>query len=117
MLSVVAERGEVAAMNSNEFLVIAGDAYQVAFLARVAPASRGSGYFTLVFLGSTQEVDRIRLPLEAGPASAGTLTTDAEGAFEVPLVDIPGTTLRLGIQVPAQGGVLPGFATFEIPAR
>jgi hypothetical protein len=117
MLSVVAERGEVAAINSNEFLVIAGEAYQVAFLARVAPASRGSGYFTLVFLGSTQEVDRIRLPLEAGPASAGTLTTDAEGAFEVPLVDIPGTTLRLGIQVPAQGGVLPGFATFEIPAR
>lgn len=117
MLRVVAEAGEIAAINSFDFPVTEGESYHVAFLARVAPASAGSGYFSLVFLGPTQEVERIRLPLEAGPAAEGNLTTDERGAFEVPLIDISGTTLRLVIQVPAQGGVLPGFATFEIPAR
>ena len=62
-------------------------------------------------------MDRIRLPLEAGPAAEGNLTTDEEGTFEVPLVDIPGTTLGLIVRVPAAVGVLPGFAAFEIPAR
>jgi len=117
MLRVVAEQGEVAAINSFDFPVSVGEVYRVTFLARVAPTSAGSGYFTLVFLGPSQEVARIRLPLEAGPAAEGTLTTDEDGAFEFPLVDTPGTTLRLVIQVPAEGGVLPGFAAFEIPAR
>ena len=53
MLRVVTEEGETAAINSSEFPVTAGEAYRVAFLARVAPASAGSGYFTLVFLGPT----------------------------------------------------------------
>ena len=81
----------------------------------IVPA--GATHATLVFLGPTQELERIRLPLDAGPASAGTLTTDAEGAFEVPLLVISGTTLSLIIQVPAQVEVLPGFATFDLPAR
>ena len=117
MVRVVAAQGEVAAINSSEFPVTSGEAYEFAFLARVAPASAGSGYFTLVFLGPAQEVDRIRLPLEAGPAAAGTLTTDENGAFEVPLLDISGMTLRLVIRLSAAGNVLPGFAEFEIPAR
>jgi hypothetical protein len=45
------------------------------------------------------------------------LISDEEGAFEIPLLDIAGTTLRLIVRVPAAGGVLPGLAAFEIPAR
>ncbi|MGH2621001.1 MAG: hypothetical protein ACRDHG_10595, partial [Anaerolineales bacterium] len=89
----------------------------VTFLARVGTTSAGSGYFTLVFLGQGQEVARIRLPLEAGAAAEGNVTSDAAGAFEIPLDYIPDTSLMLAIRVPAADAILPGFATFEIPAH
>jgi hypothetical protein len=48
-LSVGAGAGQEAAINSAKFPVTAGAAYTVTFVARVNPASAGSGYFSLIF--------------------------------------------------------------------
>jgi hypothetical protein len=81
-LHVTAQPGQTAAINSTNFDVIAGQPFTVTFVARVAPSSEGSGYFSLVFLGSDQEVQRFKIPLETKSVPLGEVTTEGGGTFE-----------------------------------
>jgi hypothetical protein len=83
-LHVTAGSGQVAAINSTAFPVDVRARFTVAFAARVSPASVGSGYFDLVFLGPEQEVARTTVKLAAASIALGRRTTSRLGRFAAP---------------------------------
>ena len=88
-LHVMAQPGQIANIDSTVFPVTAGAAYTATFVARVAPASEGSGYFSVFFLGAGQEISRVTIPLRAETVPAGEAITGEGGAFELELPDVP----------------------------
>jgi hypothetical protein len=93
-LHVTAQPGQTTAINSTNFNVIAGQPFAVTFVARVAPSSEGSGYFSLVFLGTDQEIQRFKIPLQTKSVQLGKVTTGGSGAFEFQVSAAPaGSTL------------------------
>ncbi len=88
-LHVTAQAGQTAGLNSTNFDVTAGQTFTVTFIARVAPSSEGSGYFSLVFLSSDQEIRRFRIPLRAETVSLGEAVTGGGGAFKFQVSDAP----------------------------
>ena len=86
---MTAAPGQVAAINSSDFPVTPGARFTVTFAARVSPASKGSGYFDVVFLGPSQEVWRGTVNLAAAQIALGKPTTNAQGAFSAPLPSLP----------------------------
>ena len=88
-LHVTAQPGQTAGLSSTSFAVTAGATFTATFVARVAPASEGSGYFSIFFLGSNEEVYRIRIPLRAEKVPLGEAVTGGSGAFKFQMPDAP----------------------------
>src|SRR6266498_469253 len=88
-LHVTAQPGQTAGINSTNFDVTAGQIFTVSFTARLSPSSEGSGYFSIVFLGSDQEIQRFRIPLRAETVPLGEAVTGGSGAFKFPVSDAP----------------------------
>jgi len=66
-LRVSAADGEDGGLNSALMPVTAGSLFTVTFTARVAPGTTGSGYFAVIFLDTSGEVQRLTVPLEPLP--------------------------------------------------
>jgi hypothetical protein len=81
-LHVRAQPGQDAAINSANFATTPGSPFTVTFVARVSSLSKGSGYFSVVFLNSSQELRRFRIPLEAAKVLLGEAITDQTGGFK-----------------------------------
>jgi hypothetical protein len=96
-LHVVAAAGQDAAANSPRFDVTAGAPYTVSFLARVAPASLGSGYFSIIFSDGGSEGSRDLVPLAAAAVPLGSTTTDDAGRYTlaVDLAAFPDAVVRV----------------------
>lgn len=88
-LHVIAQPGQTAALNSTNFAVKARAPFKVTFLARISPVSEGSGYFSIVFLGSDQEIHRFKIPLRAETVPLGEAVTGGGGVFRVQVPDAP----------------------------
>jgi hypothetical protein len=88
-LHVTAQPDQTAAINSTNFDVTAGGTFTVTFIARVAPISEGSGYFSVVFLGPDQEISRFKIPLRAETIPLGEVVTGGGGAFQFQVPDAP----------------------------
>ncbi|HEX7171255.1 MAG TPA: hypothetical protein VF365_01465 [Candidatus Limnocylindria bacterium] len=82
-LHVSAEPGQDAAANSPRFAVTGGASYMVTFVARVAPESLGSGYFSIIFNDGHAELTRQLIPLAAAVVPLGTATTDRDGRYQL----------------------------------
>jgi len=82
MVQVLATPSQTAALTSAAFTLTSGAAFQVSFSGRVAPSSRGSGYFTVIFLGGGTEISRQEIPLTAGKLTFGTTSTDVGGNYQ-----------------------------------
>jgi hypothetical protein len=82
-LHVAAEPGQDAAANSPRFAVSGGASYTATFVARVAPESLGSGYFSIIFSDGRAELTRQLIPLAAAVVPIGTTTTDGDGRYEL----------------------------------
>lgn len=95
-LYVATQPGQAAAINSARFAPHGGTPFTVTFLARVSPQSKGSGYFDVVFLDASQELQRVTIPLEAAMVSLGQASTDQSGAYQIQ-ADEP-ITSRVSIQ-------------------
>jgi hypothetical protein len=95
-LHVAAEPGQDAAANSPRFAVSDGAAYTATFVARVAPESLGSGYFSIIFSDGQAELTRQLVPLAAAVVPLGTTTTDGGGRLEleIDLVAVPSGVIR-----------------------
>ncbi len=89
MLGVRAESDQIAAINSASFSITAGANYTVSFDAEVSPGSLGSGYFTLIFLSSS-EIGRKNIPLAPATVQVWSTTTGGkDGTFDVVLQGLP----------------------------
>lgn len=95
MLRVRATARESLVADSPRFPVEAGQPFTATFDARVAPASVGSGYFSVVFHGRTGEVGRERIPFAPASFALGIRTTDDAGRFRATFHP-PGAELALG---------------------
>ncbi len=95
MLRVRAWPNQTAAINSVSFPVTAGSNYTVSFDAKVSLGSLGSGYFTVIFLSSS-EISRREIPLAPATLQLGSAVTNGDGTFAVVLLGLPANTqLRL----------------------
>ena len=83
MVQVQATSSEFAALTSAPFSVAPGEAFQFTLSARVAPASAGSGYFTVIFLNGDTEIVRDTISLKAGRSALGTVVTDGTGSYQL----------------------------------
>jgi hypothetical protein len=96
MLEVQAESDQIAAINSGSFPVTTGANFTVSFDAKVSPSSLGSGYFTVIFLSSSGEIDRQKIPLAPATIKVGIATTNEDGTFDFALQGLPsGVQLQL----------------------
>ena len=95
MLRVRATRQQAVVVDSPRFAVRPGDAFSVAFDARVSPASEGSGYFVVLFSGRSGEVGRERIPFTPATFDLGIRVTDEKGFFRATFHP-PGALLHIG---------------------
>jgi hypothetical protein len=95
MLRIRASTRQSLSANSPRFTVEAGQPFTVTFDARVAPASAGSGYFSLVFQGGSGEIGREQVDFSPASFALGTRTTDENGSFRATFHP-PGAELPLG---------------------
>jgi len=86
-LHVSAAAGQSVVLNSPSIPAMQGSSFDFTVIARVAPVSSGSGYFTIVFLGD-RELGRIRLPIEAGRIPLGNATTNAQGTWSLTIPSV-----------------------------
>ncbi|TMC46132.1 MAG: hypothetical protein E6J25_00775 [Chloroflexi bacterium] len=80
MLNVATTAEHWAVVNSAAFGVTAGKRFKFTVAARVAPASAGSGYFTVLWLYG-KEFKRQTIPLEPAPRNPVLVATDDSGTF------------------------------------
>ena len=95
MLRIRASARQSLSANSPAFTVEEGQRFTVTFDARVAPSSVGSGYFSLVFQGGSNEIGRERIAFAPASFALGTRTTDENGTFRATFHP-PGVELALG---------------------
>jgi len=82
MLHVSATSTQFVGLNSASFPVTAGASYTAKFSARVGPTSAGSGYFTVIFLATT-ETSRVTLRVDPEAVVIGSAVTNASGVFTI----------------------------------
>ncbi len=113
MLHVAAASYQTIDMNSFDFAVIPGANYTVAFGAKIAPSSVGSGYLSLVFLNQTEGMRRM-IYLEPPLAILGTGATDSSGAFNLVLRGFPTGFLQIKVEYSGDDTFWPAYATFML---
>jgi len=118
MLRIRATARQSLTADSPRFPVTSEERFTAAFDARVAPASVGGGYFSLVFRSGAGEVGRQQIDFTPASFSLGTRTTDDGGSFRATFHP-PGVELALGrVMVEARfdgnEALLPASATGTI---
>jgi hypothetical protein len=109
MVQVLAASSQTAALDSAPFAVTAGAAFNVSFSARVASASLGSGYFTVIFLNGT-EISRQEIPLRAGKTAFGATATNAAGEYQFRLAPLGTSQATLEVQYAGDSQHLPAYS-------
>jgi hypothetical protein len=83
-LHIKAQPGQAFGLNSESVGVTPKAQFTLRVVARIAPMSAGSGYFTLIwFDASGREPSREILLLQPRTVSLGTATTVADGSFKI----------------------------------
>jgi hypothetical protein len=83
-LHIKAQTGQTPGMNSGGVTVTPGAQFKFQVVARVAPSSAGSGYFTLIWLNAGgAEPSREILMLEPQTRVLGSVTTGRDGSFSM----------------------------------
>jgi hypothetical protein len=84
MLVIQASEDQAAAINSPSFNVTAGEEFTLTIVARILPASAGSGFFGIFFLNSSNnEYQRFQVAIKPSSIPLGLVTTDENGEFEI----------------------------------
>jgi hypothetical protein len=112
MIQVLATPGQTAALTSAAFALTPGAGFNASFSARVAPASIGSGYFTVIFLNGT-EISRQETPLTAAPVSFGAASTDAAGNYRFDITSFGTSQLTLGASYAGDPQHWPAYAVAQ----
>jgi hypothetical protein len=81
------------------------------FAARVAPSSRGSGYFAIFFLSPATEVARRTIALAPSTVALGTTTTGADGSFTAAVRGLPEGTSLVEAWYRGDGRYFPAYAS------
>jgi hypothetical protein len=83
-LHIKAQPGQAVLFNSTQVPVTPRAQFTLRVVARVSPASVGTGYFTLIWLNTGgHEPFREILPFQPNTIALGTATTGADGAFQI----------------------------------
>ena len=111
MLHVTAAAGQTLASDTGAVPVTPGTPFSASFSARVAPLSRGSGYFAVSFRdASGVEVARRTVPLEPQGVALGNPRTDGAGRFAVRVGGLPRDRVRVEAWFRGDAGRFPAYA-------
>jgi hypothetical protein len=112
MLHVNALAGGTFAANTAAVPVTAGARFSATFSARVAPLSRGSGYFAVSFRdASGAEVARRSLPLDTLGVALGSPRTDPAGRFGIRVGRLPRDQVRVVAWFRGDAARFPAYAS------
>jgi len=109
-----AEAGQTSAGDLASFSVTGGKTYNASFGARVPPASNGTGFFVLVFLGNSGELVRYPIYFDSPALPFGNAETDADGHFEITSSEPVGNS-SLEVVYSGNERYLPAKATTTLP--
>jgi hypothetical protein len=93
-LHTAASAGQHNYANSPAFSVTPGSRFKLTIVARIPPATAGSGSFNLIFLNPA-EVGRTTLAFAPVPLELGSGTTGPDGAFSIPATALPPGDFRV----------------------
>jgi hypothetical protein len=114
MLHVQAAPDQDAAINSAAFPVTPGATYTLTFVARVSPASQGSGYFDITFQDAQAEFARQTLQLAPAILHLAAAPTDAQGRYALHLEPLPSGNVRLAASYASDDEVWPAYASIVL---
>lgn len=117
MLHVKTTANQNAAINSASFPVTSGSTYTLIFVARVSPASFGSGYFDIVFLNAAGEITRERIQLASATVRIATTTTDAQGRYTTVLKSLPSGNLLVEANYMGNAQYWPAYASMQLLSK
>jgi hypothetical protein len=117
MLHVQAAPNQEAAINSSTFTVTPGATYRLTFVARISPASFGSGYFDITFQDANGEFSREKIPLAPSAASIGSAMTDAQGGYAIHLKMLPQGNLLLEADYAGNEQYWPAYASTTLSSE
>jgi hypothetical protein len=114
MLHVRATLDQDAAINSAPFPVTPGATYTLTFLARISPASLGSGYFDITFQDAQAEFTRETIQLAPAIVQLAAAPTDAQGRYAIRLESLPPGNLQLEANYAGSDRVWPAYASIVL---
>jgi hypothetical protein len=82
-LRVIASPLQKLALTSAPMAITGSGDFHLSVVARVAPASLGAGYFTVIFANAAGEISRAEIPLEAAKVPLATALTSSDGTWQV----------------------------------
>jgi hypothetical protein len=117
MLHVKTTTLQDAAINSGSFEVTPNAAYTLTFVARISPASSGSGYFDITFQDAHGEIKREMIRLESAATPIGTAITDEQGRYEIDLKSLPPGKLLIEANYSGDENYWPAYTSIEYPTQ
>ena len=114
MLHVSATSAQIVGLNSASFPATAGASYSATFATRVSPMSAGSGYFTVIFLATT-ETSRVTVRVDPEGIPLGSGMTNASGAFTIADADRSSGKLLVEATYVGSDRYWPAYAQQTIP--
>jgi hypothetical protein len=113
-LSINVTANQDLGINSGTINVTPGSPFTLTFLAKINPASAGSGYFDIIFLNSSGEVSRQTIPIEAGQVTIANTTTDINGRYETSHAELTVASFILTAWYPGSDTHWPALAQTTI---
>ena len=104
-----------ARYNASHFSVKSGQSYTFTVKARVAPGSEGSGFFTLIFLGGSGEIERLTIPLAPADTNLGSIVTGPDGSFEFTVFGLGNTSTKIKASFSGDNRFWPSSVEDHVP--
>lgn len=114
-MSLVADPTQEVWIDGTPFPITPGEPITVTVDASVGGPAEG-GRIALIFANAGDEQARLTVPLLPTPVDLGTVTTAADGSFELPLIGLPGGGGRVRIGTDGDALTWPAWVEIDVAA-
>lgn len=115
MLHVQATPDQSISINSTPFNVTPGATFTLTFVARISPASFGTGYFDITFQDAAGEFKREIIQLDAAVAQIGIAEIGSQGDYSVTLESVSPGNLLLEANYAGTEHYWPAYTSMLLP--
>ncbi len=114
-MSLVADPTQEVWIDGTPFPITPGEPITITVDASVGGPTEG-GRIALIFPNAGEEQARLTVPLLPAPIDLGTVTTAADGSFELPVTELPGGGGRVRIGTDGDARTWPAWVEIDVAA-